>query len=81
MHDYTIPLFMTYLEGLTLQYIAVAIIVLIALIILIRKILRISRHRTGNSICSGCALADNCTRKDFRDCPDIPDRDSGSCPD
>ena len=67
MHDYTIPLFMTYLEGLTLQYIAVAIIVLIALIILIRKILRISRHRTGNSICSGC--------------PDIPDRDSGSCPD
>ena len=38
MHDYTIPLFMTYLEGLTLQYIAVAIIVLIALIILIRRI-------------------------------------------
>lgn len=80
----TMTLFMSYMEGLTLQYIAVAIIVLISLIIVVRKIVRISRHRTGNSICSGCALADNCTRKDFRDCPDNPDTrdpDSGSCPD
>lgn len=80
MYDLTIPLFMTYMEGLTLQYIAAAIIVIIALVILIRKIVRMFRHRGGNSICGGCALAENCTRKDFRDCPDASDSDSGSCP-
>lgn len=72
MSSIQIMAFMSYSEGLTLQYVAVGLIVLIAVIILIRKILRsVSRRRGG--ICAGCALSDSCHKKEKGECEECSD--------
>ncbi|MCM1518060.1 MAG: hypothetical protein NC117_05405 [Pseudoflavonifractor sp.] len=72
MTDIIMIAFMSYSEGLTLQYVAVGVIVLIAVLIFVRMIVRSVRRRSGG-ICAGCALADSCHKKDKGECHECGD--------